>query len=131
MFNNVPLVGHSHPRIVDAVCRQLGLLNTNTRYLHDNILRYAQRLTNLLPPPLRVCYFVNSGSEANELAIRMARIHTSAKDVAVLENAYHGNTATVTDISPYKFNGPGGSGQKPATFPDPRRLPRALPPRRA
>jgi 4-aminobutyrate aminotransferase-like enzyme/Ser/Thr protein kinase RdoA (MazF antagonist) len=127
VFNNVPLVGHGHPRIVDAVCKQLGLLNINTRYLHDNILRYAQRLTKLLPPPLRVCYFVNSGSEANELAIRMARTHTSAEDVAVLENAYHGNTATVTDISPYKFNGPGGSGQKPwvhvAPIPDDYRGP--------
>jgi 4-aminobutyrate aminotransferase-like enzyme/Ser/Thr protein kinase RdoA (MazF antagonist) len=127
VFNNVPLVGHSHPRIVDAVCRQLGLLNTNTRYLHDNILRYAQRLTRLLPPTLRVCYFVNSGSEANELAIRMARTHTSAEDVVVLENAYHGNTATVTDISPYKFNGPGGGGRKPwvhvAPIPDDYRGP--------
>lgn len=127
VFNNVPLVGHSHPRIVDAVCRQLGLLNTNTRYLHDNILRYAHRLTGLLPPSLRVCYFVNSGSEANELAIRMARTHTSAKDVIVLENAYHGNTATVTDISPYKFNGPGGGGRKPwvhvAPIPDDYRGP--------
>jgi 4-aminobutyrate aminotransferase-like enzyme/Ser/Thr protein kinase RdoA (MazF antagonist) len=127
VFNNVPLVGHGHPRIVDAVCKQLGLLNTNTRYLHDNILRYAQRLTRLLPPTLRVCYFVNSGSEANELAIRMARTHTSAEDVVVLENAYHGNTATVTDISPYKFNGPGGSGRKPwvhvAPIPDDYRGP--------
>jgi 4-aminobutyrate aminotransferase-like enzyme/Ser/Thr protein kinase RdoA (MazF antagonist) len=113
VFNNVPLVGHSHPRIVDAVSRQLGLLNTNTRYLHDTVLHYAQRLVELLPAPLRVCYFVNSGSEANELAIRMARVHTHAKDMLVLENAYHGNTATVTDISPYKFNGPGGSGRKP------------------
>ncbi len=127
VFNNVPLVGHGHPRIVDAVCRQLGLLNTNTRYLHDNILRYAQRLTRLLPPSLRVCYFVNSGSEANELAIRMARTHTAAKDVVVLENAYHGNTATVTDISPYKFNGPGGGGRRPwvhvAPIPDDYRGP--------
>jgi 4-aminobutyrate aminotransferase-like enzyme/Ser/Thr protein kinase RdoA (MazF antagonist) len=127
VFNNVPLVGHGHPRIVDAVCGQLRLLNTNTRYLHDNILRYAQRLTQLLPRSLRVCYFVNSGSEANELAIRMARTHTSAKDVVVLENAYHGNTATVTDISPYKFNGPGGGGQKPwvhvAPIPDDYRGP--------
>jgi 4-aminobutyrate aminotransferase-like enzyme/Ser/Thr protein kinase RdoA (MazF antagonist) len=127
VFNNVPLVGHGHPRIVDAVCKQLGLLNTNTRYLHDNILRYAQRLTKLLPPTLRVCYFVNSGSEANELAIRMARTHTCAEDVMVLENAYHGNTATVTDISPYKFNGPGGSGRKPwvhvAPIPDDYRGP--------
>lgn len=113
VFNNVPLVGHGHPRIVEAVSRQLGLLNTNTRYLHDNVLRYAQRLVELLPPSLRVCYFVNSGSEANELAIRMARTHTRAEDVVVLENAYHGNTGTVTDISPYKFDGPGGSGRKP------------------
>lgn len=113
VFNNVPLVGHSHPRIVEAVTRQLGLLNTNTRYLHDNVVRYAERLTALLPPALCVCYFVNSGSEANELAIRMARTHTDAEDIVVLENAYHGNTGTVTDISPYKFNGPGGTGRKP------------------
>ena len=127
VFNNVPLVGHGHPRVVDAVCRQLGLLNSNTRYLHDNILRYADRLTKLLPSPLRVCYFVNSGSEANELAIRLARTHTSAEDVIVLENAYHGNTATATDISPYKFNGPGGSGRRPwvhvAPIPDDYRGP--------
>jgi 4-aminobutyrate aminotransferase-like enzyme/Ser/Thr protein kinase RdoA (MazF antagonist) len=113
MFNNVPLVGHNHPRVVEAACRQLALLNTNTRYLHDTVLRYAERLTALLPAPLHVCYFVNSGSEANELAIRLARTHTHAQDMLVLENAYHGNTGTVTDISPYKFNGPGGSGRKP------------------
>lgn len=112
VFNNVPLVGHSHPRIVEAVCNQIHLLNTNTRYLHENILRYAQRLTALMPSPLRVCYFVNSGSEANELAIRMARAHTTAEDFIVLENAYHGNTGTATDISPYKFNGRGGTGRK-------------------
>jgi 4-aminobutyrate aminotransferase-like enzyme/Ser/Thr protein kinase RdoA (MazF antagonist) len=127
VFNNVPLVGHGHPRIVEAVYRQLGLLNTNTRYLHDNVLRYAHRITALLPPPLRVCYFVNSGSEANELAIRMARTHAGAEDVVVLENAYHGNTSTVTDISPYKFNGPGGGGRKPwvhvAPIPDDYRGP--------
>jgi len=57
----VPLVGHSHPRVVHAIQEQVALLNTNTRYLHDNILRYAERLTALLPDPLRVCYFVNSG----------------------------------------------------------------------
>src|SRR5207248_6762503 len=92
---------------------QLALLNTNTRYLHDNVVRYAERLTQLLPAPLRVCYFVNSGSEANELALRLARAHTSAEDVIVLEHAYHGHTNTLIDISPYKFNGPGGRGQKP------------------
>lgn len=113
MFNNVPLVGHGDPRVVEAVARQLALINTNTRYLHDMVLRYAERLTALLPEPLSVCYFVNSGSEANELAIRIARTHTHAEDVLVLENAYHGNTGTVTDISPYKFDGPGGTGRKP------------------
>ncbi len=113
VYNNVPLVGHSHPRVVRAAQEQLALLNTNTRYLHDNVLRYAERLTELLPDPLRVCYFVNSGSEANELALRLARAHTGREDIIVLEHAYHGHTNTLIDISPYKFNGPGGRGQKP------------------
>ncbi len=113
VYNNVPLVGHSHPRVVRAVQEQIALLNTNTRYLHDNILQYAERLIALLPSPLRVCFFVNSGSEANELALRLARTHTGREDIIVLEHAYHGHTSTLIDISPYKFNGPGGKGQKP------------------
>ena len=113
VYNNVPLVGHSHPRVVAAIQEQVALLNTNTRYLHDNILKYADRLTELLPEPLRVCYFVNSGSEANELALRLARAHTGREDVIVLEYAYHGHTNTLIDLSPHKFNGPGGRGQKP------------------
>jgi 4-aminobutyrate aminotransferase-like enzyme/Ser/Thr protein kinase RdoA (MazF antagonist) len=113
VYNNVPLVGHSHPRVVRAIQEQVALLNTNTRYLHDNILRYAERLTALLPDPLQVCYFVNSGSEANELALRLARTHTGSEDVIVLEHAYHGHTSTLIDISPYKFDGPGGRGCKP------------------
>jgi 4-aminobutyrate aminotransferase-like enzyme/Ser/Thr protein kinase RdoA (MazF antagonist) len=113
VYNNVPLVGHSHPRVVDAAARQLALLNTNTRYLHDNVLRFAERLAALLPAPLQVCYFVNSGSEANELALRLARAHTRREDVIVLEHAYHGHTSTLIDISPYKFDGPGGAGRKP------------------
>ena len=113
VYNNVPLVGHSHPRVVRAIQEQVALLNTNTRYLHDNILRYAERLTALLPDPLRVCYFVNSGSEANELALRLARTHTGREDVIVVEHAYHGHTSTLIDISPYKFDGPGGRGRKP------------------
>jgi 4-aminobutyrate aminotransferase-like enzyme/Ser/Thr protein kinase RdoA (MazF antagonist) len=113
VYNNVPLVGHSHPRVVRAVQEQIALLNTNTRYMHENIIRYAARLTELLPDPLRVCYFVNSGSEANELALRLARTHTGREDVIVLEHAYHGHTTTLIDVSPYKFNGPGGTGRKP------------------
>jgi 4-aminobutyrate aminotransferase-like enzyme/Ser/Thr protein kinase RdoA (MazF antagonist) len=112
-YNNVPLVGHSHPRVVRAVQEQMALLNTNTRYLHDNLVRYAQRLTGLMPPPLRVCYVLNSASEANELALRLARTHTGREDVIVLESAYHGHTTTLIDISPYKFGGPGGRGRKP------------------
>jgi 4-aminobutyrate aminotransferase-like enzyme/Ser/Thr protein kinase RdoA (MazF antagonist) len=113
VYNNVPLVGHSHPRVVRAVQEQIALLNTNTRYLHDNVNRYAERLTRFLPEPLRVCYFVNSGSEANELALRLARAHTGREDVIVLEHAYHGHTNNLIDISPYKFDGPGGRGRKP------------------
>ncbi len=113
VYNNVPLVGHSHPRVVRAEQEQLALLNTNTRYLHDNVVRYARRLTERMPAPLRVCYFLNSGSEANELAIRMARTHTRREDVIVLEHAYHGHTNTLIDVSPYKFDGPGGGGKKP------------------
>ena len=113
VFNNVPLVGHSHPKVVGAVQKQLSLLNTNTRYLHDAVVRYSRRLTEKLPDPLRICYFVNSGSEANELAIRLARASTGFDDTIVLEHAYHGNTTTLIDISPYKFNGPGGGGCKP------------------
>jgi 4-aminobutyrate aminotransferase-like enzyme/Ser/Thr protein kinase RdoA (MazF antagonist) len=113
VYNNVPLVGHSHPRVVRAVQEQLAVLNTNTRYLHDSVNRYAERLTRHMPEPLRVCYFVNSGSEANELALRLARTHTRQEDVIVLEHAYHGHTNTLIDISPYKFDGPGGGGRKP------------------
>ncbi|HEV2491166.1 MAG TPA: aminotransferase class III-fold pyridoxal phosphate-dependent enzyme [Candidatus Acidoferrales bacterium] len=113
VYNNVPLVGHSHPRVVRAAQLQLALLNTNTRYLHDTVVRYAERLTQRLPEPLRVCYFLNSGSEANELALRLARTHTGREDIIVLEHAYHGHTSALIDISPYKFNGPGGRGRKP------------------
>lgn len=126
-FNNVPLVGHSHPRVVRAVREQAALLNTNTRYLHDNLVRYAGRLAALMPSPLRVCYVLNSASEANELALRLARAHTGGEDVIVLESAYHGHTTGLVDISPYKFAGPGGRGRKPwvhvAPLPDDYRGP--------
>src|SRR4026208_138842 len=104
-YNNVAHVGHCHPQVVAAGQRQMELLNTNTRYLSDLILQYAERLTATLPAPLSVCFFVNSGSEANELAVRLARAHTKARDMIVLEHAYHGNTTTLIDLSPYKFNG--------------------------
>lgn len=109
-YNNVAHVGHCHPRVVNTVRRQAGILNTNTRYLHDLINRYSARLAAELPEPLRVCFFVNSGSEANELALRLARAYTGARELIVLESAYHGNTTTLIDISPYKHDGPGGGG---------------------
>lgn len=126
-YNNVPHVGHSHARVVKAAQAQMALLNTNTRYLHDNLARYAERLCATLPQALSVCLFVNSGSEANELALRLARTHTSRYDVIVLDAAYHGHTTTLIDISPYKFHGPGGRGAKPwvhvAPMPDDYRGP--------
>ena len=109
-YNNVAHVGHCHPRVVRAGQEQMVVLNTNTRYLNDLINEYASRLTATLPESLSVCFFVNSGSEANELALRLARAHTKARDLIVLDHAYHGNTTTLIDISPYKHNGPGGSG---------------------
>ncbi|HTO76357.1 MAG TPA: aminotransferase class III-fold pyridoxal phosphate-dependent enzyme [Thermoanaerobaculia bacterium] len=113
VVNNVAHVGHGHPRVVAAGARQMAVLNTNTRYLHESILRYAERLTATLPAPLSVCFFVCSGSEANELALRLARAHTKARDLAVVDGAYHGNTAALVDASPYKFDGPGGEGAPP------------------
>jgi 4-aminobutyrate aminotransferase-like enzyme len=112
-YNNVAHVGHCHPRVVAAGIEQMRVLNTNTRYLHDLLIRYAERVTATLPDPLNVCYFVNSGSEANELALRLARAHTKARDMIVLDHAYHGNTTTLIDLSPYKHDGPGGSGPPP------------------
>jgi 4-aminobutyrate aminotransferase-like enzyme/Ser/Thr protein kinase RdoA (MazF antagonist) len=109
-YNNVPHVGHCHPAIVRAAAEQMRVLNTNTRYLHDSLARFAERLTATLPAPLRICYFVNSGSEANELALRLARAHTRRRNTIVLDAAYHGNTTTLVEISPYKFSGPGGEG---------------------
>jgi Ser/Thr protein kinase RdoA (MazF antagonist)/acetylornithine/succinyldiaminopimelate/putrescine aminotransferase len=111
MVNNVAHVGHAHPRVAAAGARQMTVLNTNTRYLHPSIVRYAERLAATLPDPLAVCFFVNSGSEANELALRMARAHTGRRGVIVLGGAYHGNTQGLIDVSPYKFDGPGGGGR--------------------
>jgi len=109
-YNNVAHVGHCHPQVVAAGQRQMEVLNTNTRYLNDLILEYAEKLTATLPESLSVCFFVNSGSEANELAIRLARAHTKAHELIVLDHAYHGNTTTLIDISPYKHDGRGGEG---------------------
>ena len=111
--NNVCHVGHCHPKVVKAAQDQIAVLNTNTRYLHDHLVDYAKKLTSHLPSPLRVCFFVCTGSEANELALRMARTYTGQKDVIVLDTAYHGNTSALIDISPYKHEGKGGYERPP------------------
>ena len=108
--NNVAHVGHSHPYVVRAAAEQMRRLNTNTRYLHEHLIEYTERLAAILPQRLNVVYLVNSGSEANELALRMARAHTNRTDVIVVDSAYHGNTVAMIDLSPYKFDGPGGRG---------------------
>ncbi len=109
-YNNVPHVGHNHPHVVRAAQKQLAVLNTNTRYLHAGLARYARRLTERMPGDLKVCFLVASGSEATELALRLARAHTQQRDLIVSEGAYHGHTSTLIDISPYKAEGPGGAG---------------------
>ena len=120
--NNVAHVGHEHPRVVGAGQKQMGVLNTNSRYLHGGIIEYAERLSKLFPEPLSVCLFVNSGSEANELALRMARTYTGGTGIAVLEGGYHGNTQGLIDVSHYKFTGSGGhappSWTRTASVPD-------------
>lgn len=103
-INNVAHVGHSHPMVVKAGAEQMELLNTNSRFLHDNLVQYAQRLQATLPEKLSVCYFVNSGSEANDLALRLAWEYTGHKDVITLDNAYHGHVSSLINISPYKFH---------------------------
>uniref|UniRef100_A0A1B6E588 Alanine--glyoxylate aminotransferase 2-like n=2 Tax=Clastoptera arizonana TaxID=38151 RepID=A0A1B6E588_9HEMI len=102
-INNVAHVGHCHPDVVKAGCDQMSILNTNNRFLHDNLVLCAQKLTSFFPEKLSVCFLVNSGSEANDLALRLARAHTKKYDVITLDHAYHGHLSSLIDISPYKF----------------------------
>lgn len=110
-YNNVPHVGHAHPRIQAVAADQLRRMNSNTRYLHPAQTAFANKILSKLPDPLSVCFFVNSGTEANELALRLARAHTGGKDMITPDHGYHGNTTGAIDISAYKFNAKGGIGQ--------------------
>jgi len=110
--NNIQHVGHCHPKVVEAAHSQYKRLNTNTRYLDEAIVNYAKALTDKLPPGLDVCFFTNSGSEANDLALRIARHFTQSKETIVLDGAYHGNLSSLIEISPYKHGGPGGEGAR-------------------
>nr|XP_022319904.1 5-phosphohydroxy-L-lysine phospho-lyase-like [Crassostrea virginica] len=102
-INNVCHVGHCHPYVVEEACKQIRVLNTNNRYLHDNLVLLAKKLTETLPEKLSVVYLVNSGSEANDLAIRLARHYTRGTEMITLDHAYHGHVSSVMDISPYKL----------------------------
>lgn len=109
-YNNVPHVGHAHPRIQAVAADQLKRMNSNTRYLHPAQTAFADKILSKMPGHLDVCFFVNSGTEANELALRLARAHTGAKGMVTPDHGYHGNTTGVIDVSAYKFNAPGGVG---------------------
>ncbi|MCX5529759.1 aminotransferase class III-fold pyridoxal phosphate-dependent enzyme [Streptomyces sp. NBC_00006] len=125
LVNNVCHVGHSHPHVVGAIAEQAARLNTNTRYLHANITEYARRLAATFPDPLNVVMLTNSGSEANDLALRLARTATGREHVLTLDWAYHGNLSSLVEISPYKFNRSGGTGPgervRVCDIPDPYR----------
>ena len=108
--NNVSHVGHCNPSVVRRGQKEMARLNTNTRYLHENIINYAEKLLSTFPESLEVCYFVCSGSEANDLALRIARNYTQQEHVIVIDGAYHGTTISDIEISPYKNEGPGGKG---------------------
>ena len=109
-YNNVPHVGHAHPRIQAVAADQLQRMNSNTRYLHPAQIAFAKKITSHMPETLSVCFFVNSGSEANELSLRLARAHSGGKDMITPDHGYHGNTTGCIDISAYKFNAKGGVG---------------------
>jgi 4-aminobutyrate aminotransferase-like enzyme len=107
-YNNVPSVGHCHPHVVEAATRQMGKLNIHNRYLHQGIVDYAERLLATLPAPLSNITFTCTGSESNDLALRLASNFTGGEGIVVTEAAYHGNTALVTESSPtsYKHGAP-------------------------
>jgi len=100
VYNNVAHVGHCNSEVVDAIAQQAALLNTNTRYLHHNIVDLAEKVIESMPKGLNVCYFCCSGSEANDLALQIARNYTGQTGCLVTENAYHGNTTAVFQMSP-------------------------------
>ena len=111
LVNNVSHVGHCNPHVVEAGQRQMAVLNTNSRIVYPGRTEYLSRLASTLPDALSIGFMVNSGSEANELAVRLARAHTGNHDMTVIEGAYHGHTGMLIDLSPYKFRGPGGKGE--------------------
>jgi len=111
-YNNIMLAGHCHPKVVKAGQRTLARLNTNTRYLYDELLSYSTKLLAKFPKKLNKVFFVNSGSAASDLAIRIAINHSQKSKIMVLEHGYHGNTRIGIDISHYKYDHQGGPGKQ-------------------
>jgi len=106
-YNNVPSVGHCHPKVVAALTRQAQTLNTHTRYLHHGVIEYAEMLADTLPGDLSVCSFVCTGTEANDLAYRIARSVTGNDGIIMTTDAYHGNSTLVSELSrPYECTRP-------------------------
>lgn len=103
LYNNVPSVGHCHPKVVEAVSRQMGRYNIHTRYLFDEVHDYAERLLAHFPAPLTNVAFTCTGSESNDLALRLIRGATGGEGIVVTETAYHGNTLAVTEVSPSSY----------------------------
>lgn len=99
-YNNVPSIGHCHPAVTAAVATQIGILNIHTRYLHDGVYTYAERLLATMPDAISNVIFTCTGSESADLALRIARSVTGHTGLIATENAYHGNTLAVTDVSP-------------------------------
>ncbi|TRX43019.1 aminotransferase class III-fold pyridoxal phosphate-dependent enzyme [Flavobacterium restrictum] len=117
-INNVALIGHSHPKIVEAAVQQLKKLNTNARFLYEDNIDYAERLLAYFPESLQVIFYTCTGSEANDLALRLARAYTNENDVLVIDGEYHGNTTAVDEISTCLMDNPTASKSvRPFTHP--------------
>lgn len=112
VYNNIPQVGHEHPKVVEAAQKQMAQLNTNSRYLNEVYLKYTEALLKKFPEPLNKVFLLNSGSAASDLAIRLTRAYSANTNILVMEHGYHGNSQLGIDISDYKFNGKGGTGKK-------------------
>lgn len=115
-YNNIKHVGHCHPKVVKAIQKQAATMNTNTRYVFENLTNYASLLLDKFPDKLNKVFFVNSGSAATDAALRMARVHTNRKAMLVMEEGYHGNTSAGIDVSHYKFSHQGGEGEPNDSF---------------
>ena len=117
-YNNVPHVGHCYPRVVEAIASQAGTLNIHTRYLHENIVEYAERLTATFDDPLSMVLFACTGSEANDVAMQMARLCTGHRGFIATDFAYHGNTTAVWTVSSF-FTSEADRGPEIRTVPAP------------